>query len=344
MNMASLRVQDHAPLVSVLVCTRNRHDNVLPTLASVLACGYSNLEVFALDQSDDDSTEKATTVLCEGDRRLRHFRLPKPGKPLALTEGLRHVRGRYVLLTDDDCEVMPGWIDAIVKGFEDDPRVGCIYGAVEAAAHDAAAGYIPDRSIDSEHTILNLSELLTMPGWKNFGMGANMAVRTDVAKALGGWDACIGPGTKFGSGDDTDLAVRTIRAGHALHFSPHARVVHYGFRFWKSNRRDLSRIAYGLGSIFAKHVRCGAIFWGGARPPQFFAKQVVRCLLRAQRPAGAVFVMSWCRGFLAGMRQPLDRTTETFIADSDTHAYAQHVAEVVLRADQMAIGAGREPP
>jgi GT2 family glycosyltransferase len=330
------------PLVTVLVCTRDRRDNVVPTLSSIRQCGYSNFELFLLDQSVDDATERAVAAAFpRPDPRLKIVRLSRPGKPLALNEGLRRAQGQYILLTDDDCEVLPGWIDAMVNAFQAEPRVGCIYGAVDAAPHDAAAGYIPDRSIEGARTIIDLKDLLTMPGWGNFGMGASMAVRADVVRALGGWDTCIGPGTKFGSGDDTDLAVRTLRAGHALHFLPGARVLHYGFRYWKSARRDLSRIAFGLGSVFAKHARSGAMFWGGARPAYFFARQSIDCLLKAQRPAGAVFVASWCRGFWAGMRQPIDRKANTFVQDTDALAYASHVAEVVLRSDQTSVDALR---
>jgi hypothetical protein len=86
--------------------------------------------------------------------------------------------------------------------------------------------------------------------------------------------------------------------------------------------------------VFAKHTRCGAFFPGGARPAAYFARQSVEFLMRAQRPAGAVFVASWCRGFWAGMKQPIDRAIGAFIPDADAQSYAWHVAEVVLRADQ----------
>jgi O-antigen biosynthesis protein len=323
-----------APIVSVLVCTRNRRENVVPTIRSVQTCGYARFELLILDQSDDDKTEKASTPLCVEDARLRYFRLPRPGKPVALNEGLKHARGRYILLTDDDCEVLPGWVDAMVAAFEADPRVGCVYGSVDAASHDAAQGYVPARALTRTHTIFGLDAFLTR-GWENFGMGASMAVRADVISALGGWDVCIGPGTKFGSGDDTDLAIRTLRAGHGLHFCPTAKVVHYGFRQWKSSRRDFSRIGFGLGAVFAKHLRCGAFFSGGLRAAAHEAAQSARRLSRWQRPGSVTFLSGWLRGLLAGLRQPVDRGTNRFVPDAGGSDYHGRVAEVVLRAHQM---------
>jgi glycosyltransferase involved in cell wall biosynthesis len=338
MRVGMHQVTDSAPgeepLVSVLVCTRNRRENVVPTVRSVLSCGYPNLEIFVLDQSDDDGTQASIAPLRDADARVRYVRLAQPGKPLALNEGLHLSRGRYILLTDDDCEVLPGWIDAIAATFQSDPRIGCIYGAVEAGPHDPKEGFVPDRAIASPGTIFRLRDLLTMPGWGNIGMGASMAVRTDVVTALKGWDPCIGPGTKFGSGDDTDLAVRTLKAGYGVHFSPQARVVHYGFRYWKSKRTDLTRIAFGLGSIAAKHLRCGTLVRGGFRPPYYYLRQATVELLRFRRPAGAVIVLGWVRGFSNGMRAPIDRKTGFFVATGDAQRYKERVAEVVLRVDQ----------
>lgn len=320
-------------LVSILVCTRNRRENVVPTVRSIQACGYANFELFVLDHSDDDSTKDALASTCAEDPRVQYVAVSRPGKPLALSEGLRRARGQYILLTDDDCEVRPGWASAMVSAFQSDPRVACIFGAVEAAAHDASAGYIPDRTIEQPSTFFGLSEFLTMPGWKNFGMGANMALRARVLKALGGWDLCLGPGAKFASNEDTDVAVRCLIAGSGIHLSPAARVLHYGFRHWRSAKRDISIISFGLGVMFAKYLRLGVVFHGGVRTAQFYSGQALQCLLRGQRPAGALFTMNWCRGVLAGSRHPIDRETRMFRPDRAGDDYREHIADVVLRED-----------
>src|SRR5262245_6541505 len=165
---------ESAPDATILVCTRNRRDNVVPTVRSIQECGHPSFEVLILDQSDDDATAAALRPICESDPRVRYLRFETPGKPLALNEGLAQARGRYVLLTDDDCEVRSGWIEAMVTALESDTAVGCAYGSVEAAPHDASAGYIPAREITRAHTISSLGDFLTMPGWENYGMGANM--------------------------------------------------------------------------------------------------------------------------------------------------------------------------
>ena len=57
-----------------------------------------------------------------------------------------------------------------------------------------------------------------------------MAMRAAALKKIQGWDDCIGPGEKFGSGDDHNIAFRLLCAGYKLHFCPQGRVVHHGVR------------------------------------------------------------------------------------------------------------------
>jgi glycosyltransferase involved in cell wall biosynthesis len=329
------------PLASVLVCTRNRRDNVVPTIRSITECGHPSFEIIVLDQSDDDVTQHAVARAFGSDARVRLLRLSRAGKPMALNEGLREAKGRYLLLTDDDCEVIPGWIAEMERAFADHPRIGCVYGSVEAAPHDAAQGYIPARTITRLHYIERLDEFLVMPGWENYGMGANMAFRIDALRAIEGWDDCIGPGAKFGSGDDNDVAVRILSAGYGIGFCPSSRVIHYGFRLWKSIRRDLGRRGFGLGAVVAKHVRLGVGFPGGLRAVRYEAGQCAARLLRGERPRGVAFVAGWVRGFVAGLRQPIDRRASRFISVDSPRDHVEQVAEVVLRADLGSSSSGR---
>lgn len=322
--------------MSVLVCTINRRDNVLPTIRSVQRCGFENFELLVMDQSKDDSTEVAVRDVCRDDPRVRHVRLPLPGKPRALNAGRKLARAPYIALTDDDCEVNEGWLSAIVAAFEADPLVGCVYGDVAPGPHDPKLGFIPVCRIERQDKIERLGEFLTMPNWQHFGIGASMALRASVLQRIGGWDECIGPGTKFGSGDDNDIAVKVLRAGQRIAFVPEAGVVHHGFRFWKSSAADAKRTGFGLGAIFAKHLRCGAIYSGAFRGFADAVKKVSVRAIKLQRPLGLAYPTSWLRGAVAGLSHPIDRSSNSFVPESEDgiHRYSGRVAEVVLRQDR----------
>ena len=317
------------PLVTVLVCTCDRGELVLGTVQAVLAGGFDSLELLVLDQSTDERCARALQPLCEQDGRVRLIRLGVKGKPLALNHGLSLARGRYVVLTDDDCEPVSGWLAAHVAAFEAEPQLGCVFGDVDAPAYDPARGFIPVCHITRSETIRGLTELLIMPGLQHFGIGANMALRRDVLMQLGGWDPWIGPGTKFGSGDDVDLSVRILRAGHAIHFCASAKVLHYGFRESAELGENFARNGFGMGAIFAKHLKCGALFRGALR---LLASRLRTAALNAatgNRPLGAAYPLGWLKGVQAGLRHPIVAERALFAGEPPScAAHAARVARV----------------
>jgi GT2 family glycosyltransferase len=256
-----------------------------------------------------------------------------PGKPGALNKGIELARGKYLLLTDDDCEVSAGWIDAVIEAFEADPRVGCVYGDVSAGPFDPALGYIPECRIESAHTIYRLSEFLdtSTEYWSNFGIGASMALRADVVAEIGGCDPCIGPGAKFRTGDDLDLGVHVLRLGYGMHFSPKASVVHHGFRYWSSSKADVERSGFALGAIFVKHLRCGTYFRGNAAAVRDRVWTVAKRAVQGRRPLGVAFAVGWFKGAVAGLNHRADRRTSQFITlgDEEARTFAHHIGEVV---------------
>lgn len=329
--------ESEQPFVSILVCTCNRQDNVVPTIRSIQTCGYQNFEVLILDQSRDATTERALEPLCEQDSRLRYVRLDLPNKPRALNRGRELAKGRYLLLTDDDCEVRPGWIAEIVRVFEADARVGCVFGDVEAGPCDPDKGYIPAYRVTQARSIFTLSEFLTMPGWGNFGMGANMALRADALETVGGWDPCVGPGAFFRSGDDHDVVARLLAAGFGLAFCPTAVAVHFGLRHWESMGADQTRYGFGMGAIFAKHLRTRSYYPG---PLRVFGDRLLttaRGLSLRKGPVGLAYPRSWLLGLMHGFRHPVDRQTRCFVysdAADTKRGTAERVAQVILRSSQ----------
>ena len=63
-----------------------------------------------------------------------------------------------------------------------------------------------------------------------------MAVRRDVMLELGGFDELFGPGARFMSADDVDVAVRVLLRGWHVYTTGDRRVVHHGFRTLREGR------------------------------------------------------------------------------------------------------------
>ena len=85
-----------------------------------------------------------------------------------------------------------------------------------------------------------------------FGIGANMAVRTEFARAAGGFDEALGPGTPTHGGEDGEFMIRLILAGHAVGYEPGALLWHHHRVDGDSMREQLRGYAVGLSALLTK--------------------------------------------------------------------------------------------
>lgn len=243
------------PPVTVLICTRDRGDSIATTIRSVLACPYPDLRLVIVDQSDDLRTARAIGAFA-GDPRLRYISTSARGKSRAENLALAVMRSEFVLLTDDDCEVPPNWVDEMLKPFHAHPRVGVVFCDVLPAPHDAAAGFVPDSLSQRSFLVESLDRWQTCDGL-NIGVGAGMAIRHSAAAAIGGFSLLFGPGSPFRSGDDTDFVLRALAAGYQVYRTNTVGVTHYGFRTYAQARTLIRNNLFGLGGMYGQLLRRG---------------------------------------------------------------------------------------
>jgi hypothetical protein len=240
-----------APTLAVVIVTRNRHDALARCCRSVLTSRDPDLEIAIVDQSSDDATESAISTL-RVDTRLRYHRSPRRGLAAGRNVGFRLTTAPVVAMTDDDCEVGGDWIPEIRRVFAHASPTSVAFGSVLAGPHDAALGFIPTCPVQDEFVGTRLRDKVRLDG-----MGACMAVRREVWKALGGFDELLGAGTSFMSAEETDFCLRALLSGFAVEVTPKMAVVHHGFR----PHGDAAALGfgywYGTGAAFAKLLRCG---------------------------------------------------------------------------------------
>ncbi|MCK9189689.1 glycosyltransferase family 2 protein [Acidithiobacillus sp.] len=207
-------VLQNRPLVSVMIAGRNVAEGIIPTIRSVLGCGYPNLEIiFVDDGSTDGSAMRARSLEKTG--RLRVFASTQHnGKPPSLNIGLSMARGDFLFILDADCEVQYGCIDALLKPFED-PLVGAV--ATNLRVRNARENILT-RFQECEYAMnVSISRLWRARlGLLSILPGAGSMFRAKAMFALGGLDA--------GLGDDTDLTMRLRKARWKLRFAHDAVV------------------------------------------------------------------------------------------------------------------------
>jgi len=244
----------HTPTVTVVICTRDRADQLRGALTSVLAIDYPAFDVVVVDNAG--STDATRDLVNDefADPRVRIIREPIPGLSRARNTGLLAATGEIVAYTDDDVVVDSHWLRALVAGFSRGEDVACVTGLVPSGElRTPVQRYFDDRVSWSANLVVREfrlsdppADLPTFPfSVGEYGTGANFALRRSVLLALGGFDTAFGVGTRTGGGEDLDIFTRVLFAGSALVVEPSALV-------WHRHRADLGAlrsqaVGYGTG-------------------------------------------------------------------------------------------------
>jgi GT2 family glycosyltransferase len=252
-------VPGESPMVSVVVCTRDRPDSVVTALDGLTGLRYPSFEIVVIDNAPTSSaTRDAIQARFGGDPRVRYVCEPRPGLSRARNRGVAEASAEIVAFTDDDVRVDPWWLNGIAEGFRASPGAACVTGLIATAQlENSAQLYFHLREgwgTACQRRLFDLTENRDSsplypysPGI--FGAGANFAMTRTALKEVGGFDEALGAGTISGGGEDLDMFMRVILSGHRLVYEPSAIV-------WHFHRTDLAELrrqmrAYGTGCTAA---------------------------------------------------------------------------------------------
>jgi glycosyltransferase involved in cell wall biosynthesis len=303
-------IEMNQPRVSVVVPTRNRAPHVAPCIDSILANPGDAFELVVVDQSDDDSTERALADK-KADRRFRLLRSPTRGASRSRNAGIAATRAPLVAFTDDDCRVAPDWIAQLERVFADHPDAAIVFGRVDLPENAFAGGFAADfqpHRREYQHCF---------PGATvQWGIGANMAVRRSVLARIGTFDPMLGPGSVFPAAEDTDLTIRAIAGGYKILNVREVWVLHLGVR--QGPEASILARGYGvaLGAAFAKHVRLGTQGSGRLLCEWLLLHGAggLKNVVRGKKPSGLGFVAGMLRGVGRSALEKLDRPAQVYAA------------------------------
>ncbi|MEZ3177330.1 glycosyltransferase [Streptomyces pimonensis] len=240
------------PYASVVVATRERAGQLARALDSLLAQEHPRFEIVVVDNAPMTDGTRELVERKYGER-VRYVCEPAPGLAVAHNRGLAVARGEVIAFTDDDVVADARWLTELTAPFAADPRLGCTTGLILPArlrtpaqvlleSHGGfAKGFTPTTYDPGDPP---RDEPLFPFAAGRFGSGANMAFRTEVLRAVGGFDPATGAGTPARGGDDLYGFVRVLAQGHRLHYTPYALVWHHHRETWA----DLETQAYGYGA------------------------------------------------------------------------------------------------
>ncbi len=292
-----------APQITAIVGTFNRGLSVGLTVETLLANDHPDFAVLVVDQSTEEETREALEPYFDNPR-FTYLRTDRPGKGRAINIGINSVSSPYIAFTDDDCEIPTDWLRTLTDILDEHPRVGMLFTNVVAAEHDSEAGFVPDYVRSDE------AHITTIPGKiRARGIGASMAGRRQALTEMGGFDEHMGPGSRFPSADDRDLAIRALLAGWEVYESTRTEVIHHGFRTWDQGKVLTERDWVAMGAMCAKPLRAG--HWSTIIYPIYEVGvhtilEPLSKLASGRRPQGFKRGYHFVRGFIDGWRTPMD--------------------------------------
>jgi len=300
--------------ISVVISTLNRGDQIVPALKSILANDYPAFDIIVVDQNIDNTTAIAVAPLLAGNP-IKYIRSSVRGLANGHNLAVSHTKNELIAFTDDDCVVPVNWLSSIYNAFQQDKKIGLVFGNVVAADYDKREGYTPDFVRDT--ALLMKSAYADLR--HGMGIGACFAMRRSAWSKIGGFDTMLGPGSPLGSLEDRDIAIRVLLANHYVYQTPEVSVLHYGFRPNSKLRNQAFQDWFGFGSSYAKYLKCGHWKLSYYMLVQMWLGCAVMVALQVSFKTGrikrATPVLVFWYGFMRGLFASVDRKTSRFTVE-----------------------------
>ncbi len=203
------------PLVSVLIITRNRHDELPASVASVFEQSWKHVEVRVLENGSDEQTVRSNR---EALARWPSVIYTEASQNLGVAGGrnqlLSEAQGEIILELDDDAVFAHEHVLArAVECLQQHPTVGIVAFRI--------TNYHSMTMTRKEYPFRDKSRDPERPGPCAWFIGAGHAFRHELLEHVGIYREFF----PYGS-EEQDLAIRTLSEGYDIYYLPEAHVLH----------------------------------------------------------------------------------------------------------------------
>jgi O-antigen biosynthesis protein len=343
-----LPVPTTGPPATVLIASRGRPASLLRCLRSVRHLDYRPFDVVVVDNGErTDLAWEVVDEVASPDFEVTYVHEPISGLSTAHNAGLRAATADFVAITDDDVEVDPSWLGALVEQFVAHPDAAAVTGLIYPAALDYPAQARAESTNLGKGFELRRFDLAShRPDDPRFpvavgmcGSGANMAFRRKVLEQIGGFDLALGAGSPSAGGDDLAALHDVLRLGYAVIYQPAAVVRHHHDPDPAALEHQALTYGRGLGAYL---TRCAV------RDPAGFAAIVGRSLAGRRRwtrhGSGQSAIDGLVRGHRLRQLRGLALGPLGYVAGQRRAAVIAPRVGARVSADRTAIGVTRPAP
>ena len=232
------------PDISLILATVGRTDELSRLFDSLAGQTFVNFEIIVVDQNSDDRLQPHLERARYLGMTVKHMKLSPPNLAAARNVGIDAARGKWIGFPDDDCWYTPRLLERVVARFSRSDKPGGII--VRWVEQDEQPSEPGELSWERSRAFRDIPV-----------SSITLFCRRKLFKQIGGFDSRLGVGQWFGAGEETDLAMRALKAGERLVYEPLAEV-HHAVNPHKPQADPATRTATrhrarGTGALYAKH-------------------------------------------------------------------------------------------
>jgi GT2 family glycosyltransferase len=221
----TLRATDAAPRASIVIPVYGKFPLTLACLRALAAHPPANVaEVIVVDDgSPDDTGEHLPHV----DGLRYHRRATNGGFIAACNDGASLARGEYIVFLNNDTIPQPGWLDALLRTFDEHADAGLAGARLvlpDGRLQEAGGVVRNDGHADNIGRFASPAHpLYSYVRPVDYCSGAAIALPAADFRAHGGFHQDYAPAYY----EDTDLGFRVRAAGKSVYVQPAADVLHF---------------------------------------------------------------------------------------------------------------------
>jgi glycosyltransferase involved in cell wall biosynthesis len=252
---------------TVAICTLNRAESLRRTLDSLTAMHIPNDLLWEIVVVNNGCTDHTDKIIASFARQLpiRREAEPQRGVSRARNRIVDTAKGEYIVWTDDDVVVGPGWLAAYAEAFRRWPAAAVFGGPIIPRYETPTAAWLREceHMLHMTYAVRDLGDAPFRLSEGCYPFGANFTVRAAEQRRCR-YDINLGMAPGRGRlGEETSVIRRILATGAIGYWVPDARVEHC----IGCERQTTAYIAH----YFAAHAETNAVIRGSPRTgPLYF--------------------------------------------------------------------------
>jgi GT2 family glycosyltransferase len=275
-------------MISIVISTKGKDSQALKPLLSSLKNNLQNKEIIVVDQNAEDmGIQRLVVHFQENDNNNEYIYLKdkQVGLSAGRNFGLKYASKNWVWFLDDDAVLPTGFskdIEDILLANEREMII--LYGTVY--------------ELESKKPFLKRSIFTKRLHLWNFDSVCSAALifNKRVFEKIGIFDKNFGIGARFGAAEETDLILRSLKAGVKILFQKDLTILHP-----KDTGVGQKKFSYGhgVGALYRKHL-CSSAYLTAVLGFKFILEVTIRSGMALIGTSKSNLHFYYLKGFLTG--------------------------------------------